>query len=55
MKAGFSGDVFNLWVGFLGLPSEWQTIGGRRCWDLCFLDAQTGSMNNMKVAIKVGS
>ena len=55
MKAGFGGDVFNLWVGFPGLPSEWQIVGGRRCWDLCFLDAQTGSMNNMKVAIKVGS
>ena len=23
------------------------------CWDLCFLDAQTGSMNSMKMAMKV--
>jgi len=25
------------------------------CWDLCFLDAQTGSMNSMKMTIKVGT
>jgi len=25
------------------------------CWGLCFLDAQTGSINSMKMAIKVGT
>jgi len=29
-----------------GCLSCWN--GGRLCWDLCFLDAQTGSMNNTK-------
>ena len=25
------------------------------CWDLCFLDVQIWSMNNMKMAIEVGA
>jgi len=25
------------------------------CWDLSFLDAQTGSMNSIKMAMKVGA
>jgi len=25
------------------------------CWDLSFLDAQTGNMNNIKMAMKVGA
>ena len=29
--------------------------GGRRCWDLCFLDAQTGSINSMKMTMKIGT
>ena len=86
MKTSFGGDVFNLWVGFFGVPAGWSAVGdrarlsgvasgaggaflfagaieccfsswngGRRCWDLCFLDAQTGSMNNMKMVMKVGT
>jgi len=31
--------------------SSWN--GGRHCWDLCFLDAQTGSMNNIKMARRI--
>jgi len=26
-----------------------------KCWDLSFLDTQTGSMNSMKAAMKVGT
>ena len=33
-----------------GCFSSWK--GGRCCWYLCLLDAQTGSMNSMKMAIK---
>ena len=33
--------------------SSWN--GGRRCWDLSFLDAQIGSMNSMKMTMKVGT
>ena len=36
-----------------GCFSSWN--GGRRCWDLNFLDAQTGSMNSTKMAMKVGN
>ena len=86
MKAGLGGDVFNLWIGFFGLPAGWRAVGdrarlsgvasgaggaflfagaiegcfsswngGRRCWDLRFLDAQTWSINSMKMTIKVGT
>ena len=34
-----------------GCFSRWN--GGRCCWDLSFLDAQTGSMNSMKMTMKV--
>jgi len=37
----------------VGCLSSWN--GGRRCWDLSFLDAQTGSMNSMKMAMKIGA
>ena len=30
-------------------------VSFRQCWDLSFLDAQTGSMNSMKMAMKVGN
>ena len=36
-----------------GCLSSWN--GGRRCWDLSFLDAQTESMNSTKMAMKVGN
>ena len=36
-----------------GCLSCWNV--GRRCWYLSFLDAQTGSMNSMKMAMKVGA
>src|SRR6185503_15727584 len=36
-----------------GCFSSWN--GECCCWDLSFLDAQTGSMNSMKMAMKVGT
>jgi len=27
MKTSFGGDVFNLWVGFFGLPVGWGSVG----------------------------
>ena len=30
-------------------------VSFRQCWDLSFLDAQTGSMNSMKMTMKVGN
>ena len=30
-------------------------VSFRQCWDLSFLDAQTGSMNSMKMVMKVGN
>jgi len=42
----FAGDIKGYFL-------SWN--GGRRCWDLSFLDAQTRSMNNKKLAMKVGT
>ena len=36
-----------------GCFSSWN--GGRRCWDLYFLDAQTGTMNSMKMTRRIGN
>ena len=51
--ASGAGGAFLFAGAIEGCFSSWN--GGRLCWDLGFLDVQTGSMNNMKIAINEGA